>query len=65
MLIPIPATTVTGNVLLALRWVGLAPSVTVTFTVAAPAAVGVPVIAPVEALMASPAGRPVTVQLYG
>ena len=61
MLIPIPATTVTGNVLLALRWVGLKESVTVTTMLAAPATVGVPVMAPVLGLIDNPAGRPVAV----
>ena len=35
------------------------PSVTVTVTVLLPDAVGVPEISPLEALIASPAGRPV------
>ena len=40
-----------------------APSVAVTVTEETPGVVGVPVIEPVEALMASPAGRPVADQV--
>src|SRR5690242_8206843 len=40
------------------------PAATVTTAVNVPAAVGVPVIRPEEALIESPAGRPVADQLY-
>lgn len=53
------------NVLVAVCGVGVPESVTVTFTVLVPAAVGIPVICPVLALMLSPAGNPVADQLYG
>jgi hypothetical protein len=56
---------VTENCLVALKCVGLVASVTVTLTVAAPAALGIPVIAPVEGSIDNPAGRPVAVQAYG
>src|ERR1035441_6749261 len=56
---------VTGNCLVALKWVGLVASVTVTLMVAAPAAVGVPVMVPVPGSIPNPAGRPVAVQAYG
>jgi len=39
--------------------------VTVSVTVKVPAAVGVPEIAPVVALIAKPAGRPVADHVYG
>jgi hypothetical protein len=50
--------------LVAVRCVGLVESVTVTATVLVPAAVGVPLIAPVDAFSVRPAGNPVVVQLY-
>ena len=50
-----------GNVLLALKWVGLKESVTVTTMLAGPVTVGVPVMAPVPASIDNPAGRPVAV----
>jgi hypothetical protein len=43
----------------------LVESFTVTFAVLVPAAVGVPVITPVLALIVSPAGRPVADHVYG
>jgi hypothetical protein len=46
----------------ALACTGSVESVTVITTVLAPGAVGVPVIAPVLALIARPAGRPVADQ---
>ena len=55
------ATIVTGNVLLTLKWVGLVASVTVTTMLAAPAAVGVPVMAPVLGSIDNPPARPVAV----
>ena len=45
--------------------VRLAESLTVTVAVVLPAVVGVPVIAPVEALMLSPAGSPAADQVNG
>ena len=53
------------RLLVAVRCVGLVESVTVIETVLAPAAVGVPVIAPVDGSMLSPAGRPVADHVYG
>ncbi len=53
------------SVLVALRWVGLVESVTVIVTVLDPAVVGAPVIAPLEASMLRPAGRPVADHVYG
>ena len=47
----------------AVKCVGLVESVTVTATVLAPAVVGVPVMAPEEALIVSPAGNPVADQV--
>ena len=47
----------------AVRCVGEVESVTVTDTVLVPAVVGVPVIAPVEALIDRPVGRPVAAQV--
>jgi hypothetical protein len=49
----------------AVRTVGVELSVTVIVTEAEPAAVGVPVICPVEALMARPAGNPAADHEYG
>src|SRR6185312_10223983 len=49
----------------AVRCVGLVESVTVMATVLVPAAVGVPLIAPVEEFRFNPAGRPVADQVYG
>jgi hypothetical protein len=57
-----PAPIVTENCFETLKCVGLVVSVTVTLTVAAPAALGVPVMAPVAGSIANPAGRPVAVQ---
>ncbi len=48
----------------ALSW-ELVESFTVTFAVLVPEAVGVPLMTPVEALIVSPAGRPVADQVYG
>ena len=48
----------------ALRWLGLELSVTVNCALKVPAEVGVPEMTPPE-VMVRPAGRPVTVQLYG
>jgi hypothetical protein len=48
----------------AVSW-GLVESFTVTFAVLVPAAVGVPLITPVLALIVSPAGRPVADHVYG
>src|ERR1035437_6402403 len=56
---------VTGNCLLALRWLGLDTSVTVTLMVAGPATVGVPVMAPVPGSIDNPAGSPVAVHTNG
>jgi hypothetical protein len=44
---------------------GLLESFTVTFAVLVPAAVGVPPITPVLALIVNPAGRPVADQVKG
>src|SRR5207302_4622543 len=51
----------------AVWWVGVVESVAVmvTATGLAVAAVGVPLIAPVPALIVSPLGRPVAVYVYG
>ena len=49
----------------ALRWVGLVESVTVTTAVLLPAVVGLPPITPVDALMLRPVGSPVADQVYG
>ena len=54
------ATTLSVRLLVAVRWVGAVESVTVTDSVLLPAAVGVPVMAPVDAFTLKPAGRPVT-----
>src|SRR4051812_8914775 len=59
------ATTAMVSVFVAVRRVGLVESVTVIVTVLVPSVVGVPVIAPVEALSARPAGRPIADQVYG
>ncbi len=51
--------------LVAVRCAGAVESVTVIDTVLVPAVVGVPLIAPVDASMVNPAGRPVADQVYG
>ena len=51
--------------LVAVAFVGLVESVTVTTTVLAPAEDGVPLITPVKGSMLSPAANPVADQLYG
>jgi hypothetical protein len=56
---------VSDRLRVALALVGLVESVTVTFTVLVPAAVGVPPIAPVAVLSVTPAGKPVADQVYG
>jgi hypothetical protein len=56
------ATIVIDRLAEALSWFA---SFTVTFAVLVPAAVGVPPITPVEALIDSPAGRPVADQVKG
>ncbi len=60
-----PATMFKENVLDALWGVGDEESVTVTVTVLVPAAVGVPLICPVLALIAKPAGNPAALHVYG
>jgi hypothetical protein len=57
--------TVSDRLALLVAGVGLVESVSVTTTVLVPAAVGVPLIAPVEALSVKPGGRPVAPQWYG
>ena len=57
-------TIVMDRLAVAVRWVGLVESVTVIAAVLVPAALGVPVITPV-ALIESPAGKPVAVNVYG
>jgi hypothetical protein len=56
---------VIARFLLALDRVGLVESVTVILTVLAPNAVGVPLIAPVEAFRDRPRGNPVADHVYG
>jgi hypothetical protein len=58
------ATIVMERLAEAVCW-GLVESFTVTFAVLVPAAVGVPLITPVLALIVSPAGRPVADHVYG
>jgi len=57
--------TVIDSVLVALRTEGELLSVTDMVTVAVPAAVGVPVICPVDAFIDRPDGKPEADQLYG
>jgi len=57
--------TVNDRLFVAVRGVGSVESVTVTVTVLVPAAVGVPVICPVLALIVSPAGNPAAPHVYG
>ena len=59
------ATMVRDRDLVAVALVGLVESVTVTTTVLAPAADGVPLITPVKESILSPAGIPVADQVYG
>ena len=59
------ATTTIVRLLVAVIAVGVVESVTVTDTVLLPAAVGVPVMAPVDAFTVRPAGSPVAAHLYG
>src|SRR6266478_2739539 len=49
----------------AVRCVGLVESVAVIAATLVPGVVGLPVIAPVDALIPNPAGRPVAVQVIG
>jgi hypothetical protein len=60
-----PELITSDSVFVAVRTVGVELSVTVIVTEAEPAAVGVPVICPVEALMARPAGNPAADHEYG
>jgi hypothetical protein len=60
-----PVTIAIENVCDTVRCVGLVLSVAVTVTDVVPIAVGVPVMAPVEALSVSPAGRLVELHVYG
>ncbi len=53
------------KVFVAVRAVGVELSVTVIVTEAVPAAVGVPVICPVDAFIVSPAGKPAADHEYG
>ncbi len=57
--------TVNDRLFVAVCGAGNVASVTVTVTVLVPAAVGVPLICPVLALIAKPAGRPVALHVYG
>ena len=63
----IPSVTVIVNdsVLLAVRCVGLLESVTVSVTLFVPAAVGVPLMTPVDVLILTPGGSPVADHVYG
>jgi hypothetical protein len=56
---------VNTRVTVKVRWVGRVTSVTVIDAVNVPVTVGVPVIAPVDALIFRPVGRPLADQLYG
>jgi hypothetical protein len=58
-------TTVMDRFLVLTKAVGVEESRTVTVTVFVAVAVGVPLMTPVVALKVSPAGRPVTDQVYG
>lgn len=60
-----PELMTSDRVFVAVRAVGVELSVTVIVTEAAPAAVGVPVICPVEAFMVRPAGNPAADHEYG
>jgi len=53
-----PFDTLSEYCFVAVWWVGVAESVTETFTVLVPAAVGVPLMTPVEGAIVTPAGRP-------
>jgi hypothetical protein len=59
------ATMVIDRFAVAVKCVGLVESVAVIDAVVVPAVVGFPVIAPVDALIPNPAGRPVAVQVIG
>ncbi len=58
-------TIVSEKVLMAVCGAGMLESCTVMVTELTPAATGVPVICPVEALIVKPAGSPVADQVYG
>ena len=56
---------VSERLAVAFKGVGVEESVRVIATVLVPAAEGLPLMTPVDALMFNPAGRPVAAQVYG